>query len=207
MFPIRQTVMHLQLMNFPCAGTSIIPTYFPFSCIGSVLQKIEQDGAEVVVIALLFSTHPRFLKLLQMVVRQPYLLQIPEKILTLPGSNIKHPLRKRTLSVFKISGKKSSIEANQRTLPVLSIVPGEALLEDSMGRISKNGCFFCSAEQIHQLNPSINCVVKFLNKLLQDGLEYSAINTTKSAISSAVSVENNINIVSHPLLKKHERSL
>ena len=61
---------------------------------------------------------------------------------------------------------------------------------------------FCSAEQIDQFNPSINCVVKFLNKLLQDGLGYSAINTAKSAISSAVSVVNNINIGIHPLIKK-----
>ena len=61
---------------------------------------------------------------------------------------------------------------------------------------------FCSAEQIDQFNPSINCVVKFLNKLLQDGLGYSAINTAKSAISSAVSVVNNINIRIHPLIKK-----
>ena len=61
---------------------------------------------------------------------------------------------------------------------------------------------FCSAEQIDQFNPSINCVVKFLNKLLQDGLGYSAINTAKSAISSAVSVVNNISIGIHPLIKK-----
>ena len=91
MFSFCLTVI-LQLMDFPCAGTSINHTYFPFSCIGSVLQNIEQDEAEVVVKPPLLLTHPWFLKLLQMVVTQPYLLPIPEKILTLPESNIKHPL-------------------------------------------------------------------------------------------------------------------
>ena len=89
-----------------------------------------------------FSTQPWFPKLLQMEVTQPYLLPKPETILTLPGSNIKHPLRKMTLSDFKISGRKSAVEAYQRTLPVLSSVPGEALLENNMGRISRNGCHF-----------------------------------------------------------------
>ena len=114
----------------------------PFSCIGSVLQKVEQDKAEGVMVAPLFSTQPWFPKLLQMVVTQPYLLPKPETILMLPGSNTRHPLRKMTLGVFKISGRKSAVEAYQRTLPMLSSVPGEALLENNMGRISRNGCHF-----------------------------------------------------------------
>ena len=63
-----------------------------------------------------------------------------------------HPLRKMTLSVFKISGRKSAVEAYQRTLSVLSSVPGEALLENTMGHISRNGCHFVVRNKLINLS-------------------------------------------------------
>ena len=98
-----------------------------------------------------------------MAVTQPYLLPKPETILTLPGSNIKHPLRKMILGVLKISGKISAVEAYQRTLPVLSSVAGEAVLQ--YGTYLQKWLSFCSVDQIEQFNPSLNCFVEFLNKL------------------------------------------
>ena len=114
----------------------------PFSCIGSVLQKIEQDEAEGVLVAPLFSTQAWFPKLLQMVVDQAYLLPKVETILTLPSENVHHPLRKMVLGVFRISGRKSVAAAYQRTMPMLSSIPGDHLPANSMGRISRNGCHF-----------------------------------------------------------------
>ena len=125
-----------------CWNSYYVYLFPPFSCIGSVLQKMEQDDAEGVLIAPLFSTQPWFTKLLQMVVTQPYLLPKAESILSLPTANIKHPLRKMVLGAFRISGKKSVAAAYQRTLPMLSSIPGAQQHENSMGRISRNGCHF-----------------------------------------------------------------
>lgn len=113
----------------------------PFSCIGSVLQKIDQDEAETVLVAPLFSTQPWFPKLLQMVVKQPFLLPKVDRILAHPVDK-SHPLTKMSLGVFRLSGMKSVAAAYQKTLPILSSIHGDPPQGNSMGHISKNGCVF-----------------------------------------------------------------
>ena len=59
-FVLALTVMHVQLIQFPTLGQVLFILNPPFSCIGSVLQNIEQDNVEGVMAAPLFSTQPWF---------------------------------------------------------------------------------------------------------------------------------------------------
>lgn len=128
---------------FSLTWTNLFSYIFcPFSVIGNVVQKLDQDQAEAVLIAPLFSTQPWFPRLLQLVSSPPFLLPKVEKILIQPGNQEAHPLQNMTLGVFRVSGKNSAVAAFQKTLPTSLSVLGDHQPVNSMGHITKNGCYF-----------------------------------------------------------------
>lgn len=113
-----------------------------FSTNGAILQKVEEEKADAVMVAPLFTTQSWFPKQLQMTVATPVILSKNKDLLTQPESKQKHPLNKMYLCAFKISGKRCTIEDFHRKLPKSYCHPGEKAQRNSMGHISESGCSF-----------------------------------------------------------------
>jgi len=124
----------------------------PFSLIGSVLQKLEQDEAEAVLVAPLFSTQPWFPRLLQMSAAQPRILPPIKEALWHPAGKA-HRLQKMQLAVFRVSGKDYVAKEYHKTLLTLSSLPGEKVPKNNMKDTSLSGCSFVSLGRLMHLTP------------------------------------------------------
>lgn len=114
----------------------------PFSVLNQVLKKLEDDKAEGLVIAPLFTTQPWFPRLLQMVVDHPVILPKSNNLLRQPGTELTHPLKKMVLVAFRVSGKTCAAQEFQRRLPILFCQPGDLVQNDSIKHMCQNGYHF-----------------------------------------------------------------
>lgn len=127
----------------------------PFSLLGRILQKIEQDAARVVLIAPVWTTQSWFPKLLRLVTTQPRLLPSQPHLLYLPRKlDLCHPLHnKLRLAAFSLSGIISECKEYRRGLPASSSTHGELPLRSNTGLICQNGFIFVVAGVLMQLSP------------------------------------------------------
>lgn len=118
--------------------------YPPFSIIGRVLKKIQEDKATLLVILPLWPTQPWFPRALQLLVEEPVLL--PPHCVRLPQDpTLVHPLsNKLRLAAMVLSGNHLKIREFRRRLQAFCLNPGEVGQNTNMGLISKNGCLFAS---------------------------------------------------------------
>lgn len=124
----------------------------PFSCYGAILQKLEEEEAEAVIVAPLFTTQAWFPKLLQLTSAPPLILPRSDNLLMQPNSRKSHPMRKVSLGVFRVSGKKYATKAFHQSLPTLFCPPGDLARRNSMGHISRSGCDFVVKGQLLHMN-------------------------------------------------------
>ena len=115
----------------------------PFSCIGQVLQNIQQEEAEAIILCPTWTTQVFFPQLLKMCITCPFFLPMRDDLLTLPGNVYPHPLLKKLrLAVFRISGKCSKAKEYQMMLRKSSCIHGEIQQSNNIGAFSKDGCVF-----------------------------------------------------------------
>ena len=122
----------------------------PFSILGRVLQKLQEDEAQAVLIAPLWPTQVWFTKLLGMICSTPVLLPHSKKILMHPGdASLVHPLHASLkLMACRVSGRYSQTKAYQMSLPELFLQPGEDLPRYNIGAISENGVRFAIGQRL-----------------------------------------------------------
>lgn len=78
----------------------------PFSLLGRILQKVEEDKAEVVLVAPIWPTQSWWPSLLQLISGQSFRLPNVQKSLYLPQDpDRQYQLKKMNLAVFRISGE------------------------------------------------------------------------------------------------------
>ena len=99
----------------------------PFSILGRVLAKVQQDGATGMLVTPLWSTQPWFPQLLEMVIEHPCMLTPGNDLLQLQGKlDVLHPLHsKLSLLVTIISGQHSKVLAYRQQLHPSFAMPGE----------------------------------------------------------------------------------
>ncbi len=82
----------------------------PFSLLGRVLQKTEEEGGRMTLVAPVWPTRPWFPRLLKMVTDVPRLL--PLRCLMLPQEpEMNHPIKSLRLAVYRLSGRPSESRA------------------------------------------------------------------------------------------------
>lgn len=125
----------------------------PFSILGQVIQKMEEDRTlQLVLVAPLWTTQPWFPKLMNCVAGNSYLLPKTNKLLIHPADPTKsHPLTKMRLAVFHLSGKPSLITMYQQKLQTLSSLHGESQPRSNIGHISQDGCYFVTKGKLIHL--------------------------------------------------------
>ena len=83
----------------------------PFSLIGRVVRKICQDQAECVLVTPVWPTQPWFNRVLEVLVDHPVILPVTDNLLTLPGTDVQHPLKDSlVLMAYRLSGCSSKNE-------------------------------------------------------------------------------------------------
>ena len=120
----------------------------PFSLVGRILQKIEEDKVrKAILVNPMWVTQTWFPKLLQMLVQDPLRLPIMPELLRLVHINQFHPLNKRKLFLFAcaVSGISLKVKAYQNKLSLISKNHGEFLQIEHMNLYGTNG-IFCVVE-------------------------------------------------------------
>ena len=122
--------------------------FLPFSVIGRVLQKIQEDGATAIVIVPLWPTRVWFPRALQLLAAGPLLL--PRDCLVLPQDpSLRHPMTsKMPMAAMLLSGDASKTGTFRRTLPPSSCHPGGLDPDVNIGVISSVGCSFVSGGRL-----------------------------------------------------------
>lgn len=112
----------------------------PFSLIGKCLEKIQANKAEGILVVPLWTCQSWYPKLLRLLVAPPLMITHRETLLTLPGCQKLHPLRKKlNLLACHLCGDYTKTEAFLREQPTLSCNPGASHHRSSMMHISGNG--------------------------------------------------------------------
>lgn len=123
----------------------------PFSCLSRTIQKVMEDEAELILVAPLFPTQAWFSHLLQLVSADSYILPKVDHLLYLVKQKKAHRLTTMRMGVFRLSGNISRVREYQGKLPKSSWHPGDQALQNSTGRISKDGCTFVVNKKLMSL--------------------------------------------------------
>ena len=116
----------------------------PFSLVGRLLAKVEQEGVDVCVVLPLWTTQPWFSQVLRLLIDVPWILPAYPGILRLPQQTDRvHPLYPRLrLTCFRLSGNPLKVKDFQQSLPLSYATHGEDQQSCNMGRTSRDGCCF-----------------------------------------------------------------
>ena len=115
----------------------------PFCLIQRILSKVEQEEAEMILIAPLWTTAVWFPQLLRLLTRDPVLLPRRRNLLQLTHSSEPHPLHRRLqLIAARISGDQSKQRVFREGLMKLSAHRGETLLRSNMMSTLRSGSDF-----------------------------------------------------------------
>ena len=121
----------------------------PFSLIARVLQKVEKDGAEVVLVAPIWTTQPWWAVLTRLISGACYKLPTPRRCLQLPHNPEKlHPMTKMKLGVFRLSGNHLRVREHQQKLLTSSCRNGVNQLKNSTNHILTDGFLFVGTRLI-----------------------------------------------------------
>ena len=100
-----------------------------------------------------------------------------------------------------LSGNTLETKNFQQELRISSFHPGDRQIKKQYSTYFKRWQEFTRKWTIDPLRPSVNQVLDFLAELFESGLQYSAVNTARSALSTFLTVDN-VPIGCHPLLKR-----
>lgn len=122
---------------FSTSWTKFKPYIFPpFSLIGKVLQKLEEDNVrQAILIVPKWGTQSCYPKLLKMLIGNPIRLPVIPNLMRLAHNNQLHPLNKMKLLLFAchVSGLNSEVKDYQKTLSNISQTP-EDLVQTTRGQ-------------------------------------------------------------------------
>ena len=179
----------------------LIYAFPPFSLIVPVLQKIQEDHAEVIIVVPQWTAQPWYSLLVKMLIDRLILLPQDENILYLPfNQNKSHPLgTKLKLMACRLSGHPSRIEEFHNQLRSSYSTPGETVLRNNIEHIGENGKLL---QSVNPFCPPVNEVLDFLTASYDQGLGYLGINMARCTLSSLIVMEGHMTIGKHPLVQR-----
>lgn len=114
----------------------------PFSLIGRILKKVQEDKTKAVLIAPIWSTQSWWPSLLHLICGESFQIRRTNSSLYLPHKPGKiHPIQKMRLGVFPISGQPSSVEEYQNKPVKSSCAPGETRQRNNITHTFRSGCY------------------------------------------------------------------
>ena len=126
----------------------------PFSLIGRILQKVQEDRTDAVLVAPIWKTQSWWPSLLGLICSKCYQVRQTKQNLYLPHNREKeYPLKRLNLGVFCISGENSKTGGFKREQGILSCNPGETVLNKSTTLTFLSGLNFASQKELIPFNP------------------------------------------------------
>jgi len=117
-----------------------------------VLQKVEEEGVKLTLIAPIWATQPWFSKILHLMAADSYILPNMSNLLQLPSDpNKLHSIQSMRLAVFRLSGTRSENLTYREKLSTLFCHHGGSRPNASIGAISRNGCYFAVENKLIRL--------------------------------------------------------
>lgn len=127
----------------------------PFSMLGKVLQKIQQDKANAIVIAPLWPTQAWFPTLLEIIYQQPYLLNI-RNTLTIPTDpKRQHRIPRLKMGCFPLSGNFFKTGISEE-LALVIFSSWRKSLQRQYWTYIKRWLQFCDTRNIDSCNSTVN---------------------------------------------------
>ena len=114
----------------------------PFSLLGRVLNKVQEEECEGIVIAPYWTTQPWFSKLSRMLIDCPFLLPRTLDSLLMPKKDTKHSLPRTRLAAFRLSGKSYNCNKFREQLRTSSCRHGGFPRGGNTNLTSRNGWSF-----------------------------------------------------------------
>jgi len=164
----------------------------PFCLINRCLAKVRQDNAEIVMITPLWPTQAWYGHLLEISIDFPILLPPLPNLLMSPQGEI-HPMIQNgrlQLVAWKISNKISDQKGFHKKTKIAYRGPWE------------KWCSWANKRQINPTKTTVANIANFLTSQQQRGLEYSTLNTYRSAISAFHCDIDGCPIGQHPRIKQ-----
>ena len=164
----------------------------PFSLIGRVLRKVQQEEAEGILVVPLWTTQPWFPHLLRLLIDHPRIVSPPKHLLYLPGRpDVIHPLHHMlTIMVVHLSGQLKTCASWRKGT--------QCQYSSSL----KSWRSFCTTQKVDPYTPSIKDILHFLTELCNTGAGYSVIATARSALPGIISIPGIPSISEHLLVKR-----
>lgn len=176
----------------------------PFVMIGRILQKVEcQQIRSLVLIAPYWPTQCWYPQLLRMIVDIPVYLPQTMNLISCPSGETHPLLTNQTLQLvaWKVSGSHICIKAFQKRLLKSSASWRKGTEKSYSFAWSKRQCW-CDRRDRDPLRPSIVDVVDFLTEGYQEGLQYSTLNSYRSALSATLAPIEGCQVGQHPIIVK-----
>ena len=127
----------------------------PFSLIGRILQKVQEEETEAVLVAPIWRTQSWWPSLLDLICGKCYQVRQTKQNLYLPHDmDRKYPLKRLNLGVFCISGRNSKTVGFKREQGTSSFSPGETVLNKSTTPTFHNGSNFAIQKELIPFNPN-----------------------------------------------------
>ena len=177
----------------------------PFSLIGWVLRKVQQEEAEGILVVPLWTTQLWFPHL-RLLVDHPRIVSPQKHLLYLPGRSDGIHLLHHMLTIVSIGSsfvrttlQKLGLPAATKNLICASWRKGTQSQYSSSLKSWKS---FCTTQKVDPYTPSIMDILHFLTELYNTGAGYSVIATARSALSGIISIPGIASISEHLLVKR-----
>ena len=170
----------------------------PFSLIPRLMTKLREDHSECILVAPIWFTQTWFPTVMEHLIKEPYILPVDPKLLSLPGTTRKHPLSNKLIfMVCRLSGKPYKTKTFQNVLQTSSCVHGT---QKQYSMYIKKWFDYCHEREINSVQASLSDILDYLASLVERGLSHSAINSARSALSAVGLVRDGFSVGSHPLV-------
>ncbi|CAG2240323.1 unnamed protein product [Mytilus edulis] len=177
--------------------------FSPFSLIGKILQKVDQDQADMTLVAPLWNTQNWFPQILHRIVAQSFIINNRKKSsVSTPESNKGASFSEIAISSFQDIGEILQNYGLSKESSEIIIASWKPATRQQYWTYFKRWLLFCSERKINSFKATELNVLEFLTSLYEIGLGYSAINTARSMLSSFMSVNQEKTVGQWPLVKR-----
>ena len=176
----------------------------PFICILRTIQKIKRDHAKGILVVPDWPTQSWYPLLRSLFLQKPIYIQPSKTLLTLPSSPTATPptIQKAETSYLSLVRKKLIDQDIPSNAIEIILSSWRAGTQNQYSSSLRKWVEFCDVRSINIVSPTVPQVLEFLTIIHENGLSYSSVNTTKSALSSILDLGTQTCLGQLPIVKR-----
>ena len=172
----------------------------PWNLVGRVLAKVQNQAADLILVAPIWPSQPWYPNLLGLLSATPLRIESQEEVIVqMADQNLEVT---PPLAVWPISGNTTQVKDFQARLQHSCYPHGEEKSSQSYDSLCKKWIGWCSERQADPVSGPIEDVVNFLAFLYSENYQYRSLNSYRSAIASMHAPVDGVSIGQHPLVTR-----